>query len=35
MLKGLDLWQKVDDLLGGAQTPLQRDALAIDPVEED
>jgi len=28
------LWSKVADLLGDEQTQLQRDALAIDPVEE-
>ena len=28
------LWSKVADLLGDQQTQLQRDALAIDPVEE-
>ena len=28
-----DLWQKVDDLLDDEQTALQRDALAIEPVE--
>ena len=29
-----DLWKKVDDMLGGEQTELQREALAIEPVEE-
>ena len=28
------LWSKVADLLGDEQTQLQRDALAIEPVEE-
>ena len=30
-----DLWNEVDDLLGGSQTKLQREALAIDPPTED
>lgn len=30
-----DLWQEVDDMLGGEQTKLQREALAIEPAEED
>jgi hypothetical protein len=30
-----DLWKEVDDLLGGGQTQLQREALAIDPPTED
>lgn len=30
-----DLWEKVDELLGGPQTSLQREALAMDPIEED
>ena len=29
-----DLWREVDDLLGDEQTKLQREALAIEPVEE-
>jgi len=29
-----DLWEKVDGMLGGPQTALQRDALAMEPVEE-
>ena len=28
-----ELWTKVATLLGDEQTPLQRDALAIEPVE--
>ena len=28
------LWSKVAELLGDQQTQLQRDALAIDPVDE-
>lgn len=28
-----DLWQKVSDLLGDRSTPLQRDALAIAPID--
>lgn len=30
-----DLWEKIDELLGGPQTKLQREALAIEPVVED
>jgi hypothetical protein len=30
-----DLWEKVDELLGGPQTRLQREALAMEPIEED
>jgi hypothetical protein len=30
-----DLWKEVDELLGGGQTRLQREALAIDPPKED
>lgn len=30
-----DLWEKVDELLGGPQTKLQREALAMEPVDED
>ncbi len=30
-----DLWEKVDDLLGGPQTKLQREALTMEPIEED
>jgi len=30
-----ELWQKVDEMLGGQQSPLQREALAIEPVESD
>lgn len=29
-----DLWRKVDEMLGGDQTELQREALAIEPLEE-
>ena len=29
-----DLWSKVAELLGDEQTQLQRDALAITPVED-
>jgi hypothetical protein len=28
-----DLWQKVSDLLGEDQTPLQKEALALSPME--
>jgi len=28
-----DLWQKIDDLLGGEQTALQKEALAIEPLD--
>jgi len=29
-----DLWEKVDELLGGPQTGLQREALAMEPMDE-
>ncbi len=29
-----ELWTKVDDKLGGQQTKLQREALAIEPIED-
>lgn len=30
-----DLWMEVDEMLGGSQTKLQREALAIEPPKED